>query len=406
MEKTVLNKTIRNLMICISAGSALAACGGNSQDSNSSGSQLLATTTACYAAWGSGTAYNGGATVSYNGVNYTAAYWTQGNNPSTNSGPAGSGQPWISNGACGGSSPTPTPTPTPTPAPTPTPTPAPTPTPTPAPTPSCSYQTWSAGVSYSVGTTVKYPANGNLYKEVNAGTNGSDGTDPTISTWYWQPTTCGSSPSPTPTPTPAGGFVVSETQFNQMFPGRNGFYTYQGLVNAAGAIAGFASTGSDTVKKQEAAAFLANVAHETGGLVYIEEIDKSGNYCASESYGCPAGTYQYYGRGPLQISWNFNYKAAGDWMGTNLLNTPSLAASDATISWKSAIWYWMTQNGPGTMTSHSAMVNSAGFGQTIRSINGSLECNGNNTAQMNDRVSKYQSFVGVLGVSAGSGLTC
>ena len=45
----------------------------------------------------------------------------------------------------------------------------------------------------------------------------------------------------------------------------------------------FATTGSDTVKKQEAAAFLANVSHETGGLVYIDEIDKSGNYCDAAS---------------------------------------------------------------------------------------------------------------------------
>ncbi|MCF2540910.1 chitinase, partial [Streptomyces sp. FB2] len=27
----------------------------------------------------------------------------------------------------------------------------------------------------------------------------------------------------------AAGFVVSEAQFNQMFPGRNSFYTYSGL---------------------------------------------------------------------------------------------------------------------------------------------------------------------------------
>ncbi|MGA2434293.1 MAG: carbohydrate-binding protein [Bryobacteraceae bacterium] len=71
----------------------------------------------CNTAWVSTTAYNGGATVSYNGVNYTAAYWTQGNEPDTNNGPSGSGEPWISNGSCsggggGGSTPTATKTPT------------------------------------------------------------------------------------------------------------------------------------------------------------------------------------------------------------------------------------------------------------------------------------------------------
>ncbi|MGA2434290.1 MAG: carbohydrate-binding protein [Bryobacteraceae bacterium] len=57
---------------------------------------------ACYTPWVSTTAYNGGATVSYAGVNYTANWWTQGNEPDKNNGGPGSGQPWTSNGACGG----------------------------------------------------------------------------------------------------------------------------------------------------------------------------------------------------------------------------------------------------------------------------------------------------------------
>ncbi|MFC1412983.1 glycoside hydrolase family 19 protein [Streptacidiphilus sp. N1-12] len=205
---------------------------------------------------------------------------------------------------------------------------------------------------------------------------------------------------------PPGGFVVSEAQFNQMFPNRNSFYTYSGLTAALSAYPSFATTGSDTVKKQEAAAFLANVDHETGGLVYVTEIDQSGNYCASEPYGCPAGTYAYYGRGPLQISWNFNYKAAGDALGIDLLDNPYLVQNDASVAWKTGLWFWNTSTGAGTMTSHNAMVNSAGFGQTIRAINGSLECNGNNTAEMQDRINDYQQFTQILGVPAGSNLSC
>jgi hypothetical protein len=56
----------------------------------------------CYTPWVSTTAYNGGATVSYASVNYTANWWTQGNEPDKNNGGSGSGQPWTSNGACGG----------------------------------------------------------------------------------------------------------------------------------------------------------------------------------------------------------------------------------------------------------------------------------------------------------------
>ncbi|PZF83684.1 chitinase, partial [Micromonospora deserti] len=212
-----------------------------------------------------------------------------------------------------------------------------------------------------------------------------------------------------PPPTNPGGFVVSEAQFNQMFPSRNSFYTYSGLVAALSAYPAFTKTGSATVQKQEAAAFLANVHHETGGLVHIVEQNTSNypHYCDySRPYGCPAGQAAYYGRGPIQLSWNFNYNAAGNALGLPLLTNPWLVQNDAAVAWKTAIWYWMTQNGPGTMTAHNAMVNGAGFGETIRSINGSIECNGGNPAQVQSRVTKYQQFVGTLGVPAGNNLYC
>ncbi|WP_405574916.1 ricin-type beta-trefoil lectin domain protein [Streptomyces sp. NBC_01167] len=206
-----------------------------------------------------------------------------------------------------------------------------------------------------------------------------------------------------------GGFVVSESQFNQMFPGRNSFYTYSGLTAALSAYPGFANTGSDTVKKQAAAAFLANVSHETGGLVHVVEQNTANypHYCDwSQPYGCPAGQAAYYGRGPIQLSWNFNYKAAGDALGIDLLGNPWQVEQNAAIAWKTGLWYWNTQNGPGTMTPHNAMVNQAGFGQTIRSINGSLECDGKNPAQVQSRVTKYQQFTQILGVAPGGNLYC
>lgn len=58
---------------------------------------------ACFTAWNASTAYTGGQTASYNSVNYTANWWTQGQNPASNSGGSGSGQPWTSDGGCAGS---------------------------------------------------------------------------------------------------------------------------------------------------------------------------------------------------------------------------------------------------------------------------------------------------------------
>jgi chitinase len=85
----------------------------------------------CWTPWVSTTAYNGGAQVSYNGQNYQAAFWTQGDQPDTHSGPPGSGQPWITMGACTGATATNTPVP---PTATKTPTAGPSPTPTKTPT--------------------------------------------------------------------------------------------------------------------------------------------------------------------------------------------------------------------------------------------------------------------------------
>ena len=260
-----------------------------------------------------------------------------------------------------------------------------------------SYPSWVAGKSYVTGNIVRY-TDGKAYMAEHD----NPGYDPTISTWYWEPYACDGGTNPS-------GFVVSEAQFNQMFPSRNSFYTYSGLKAAMSAYPAFANTGSDTVKKQEAAAFLANVSHETGGLVHIVEQNTANypHYCDwGQPYGCPAGQAAYYGRGPIQLSWNFNYKAAGDALGIDLLGNPWLVQNDAAVAWKTGLWYWNTQNGPGTMTGHNAMVNGAGFGQTIRSINGSLECDGKNPAQVQSRVNNYQRFTQILGTTPGNNLYC
>ncbi|WP_430390604.1 carbohydrate-binding protein [Dyella sp. 20L07] len=60
-------------------------------------------TPTCAVAWSSSAVYTAGNTASENGTNYVANWWTQGNDPATNSGGAGSGQPWTSQGACSGS---------------------------------------------------------------------------------------------------------------------------------------------------------------------------------------------------------------------------------------------------------------------------------------------------------------
>ncbi|MDP9814650.1 glycoside hydrolase family 19 protein [Spirilliplanes yamanashiensis] len=327
----------------------------------------------CAAAWNSGAVYNGGNIASHSGRNWRAQWWTQGETPGT----TGEWGVWRDQGTCsgggGGTNPPPPP---------------------PPPPGSGTVQNWQAGTDYPAGSVVRY-TNGQCYRAKHA----NPGYDPIISTWFWEPTTCsGGGTTNPPPPSNPGAFPVTEAQFNQMFPSRIPFYTYGGLVNAAQKYVAFTEGAAG---KLEVVAFLANIAHESGGLKYTVELNTANypNYCdASRPYGCPAGRAMYYGRGPMQLSWNFNYKAAGDALGRDLLNNPNLVATDATIAFETAVWYWMTQNGPGTRPAHVA-IRANDFNGTVRAINGSIECNGGNPAQVQSRINNLENFARIAGVN-------
>ncbi len=208
------------------------------------------------------------------------------------------------------------------------------------------------------------------------------------------------------------GSVLSSSTFQSMFPNRIAFYTRDSLVAAGNAYSTFVNNGDMTKRKRELAAFLANINHESDQLRAVREYNTANycNYCDwSRPYGCPAGQCNYYGRGPMQLSWNFNYKTTGDAIGVNLVSNPDLVATDPTIAWKTAVHYWMTNSGPNTMTAHQGIECNdswCGFGQTIRSINGALECDGRNPGAVEQRVQKYRQFCDMLGVSYGNNLYC
>jgi predicted chitinase len=269
---------------------------------------------------------------------------------------------------------------------------------------------WVAGTTYAEGAIVQFQGGYYVAEHENPGY------DPIISTYFWEPYNCPTSGGgnmagstgvggSTPAGDSAFGRLVSEALFNEMFPDRNAFYTYQHLVDATAKYPGFAASGSADQQKREVAAFLANVSRETGELVYIEQIQKDVLCSSSAKCPCEPGKL-YYGRGPIQISWNYNYCTAGDALGYDLRAQPELVAQNATIAWATGLWFWMTQRGAGSHTPHDAMVGDYGFGETIRSINGDVECNGGSSEGVTSRVAFYQRFCQILGVDFGSNLTC
>lgn len=171
-------------------------------------------------------------------------------------------------------------------------------------------------------------------------------------------------------------FLPTRAQFDTLFPERIAFYSYEGFVEAVRRTPGFADWGDATQRRQEMAAFLGQIAHESDQLRAQREYKRENwdKYCRSDArLGCAPGQ-QYYGRGPIQLSWNYQYKAAGDFLGIDLWSDPDRVARDSTVAWRTALWYWMTQPGESTQTSHAAIRSGAGFGATTRAINGPLEC--------------------------------
>jgi len=244
--------------------------------------------------------------------------------------------------------------------------------------------------------------------------------------------------------------VLTEDEFNSIFrnpiasgksnacPGYD-FYNYSDFINATEEYPEFGNEGSDELQKREVAAFLANISHETTGgwdnapggengrylwgLCWIDEIGcEDGSctqYCQSnnETYPC-ASNKTYHGRGPIQLTWNYNYGAMGEHIGVDLLNNPELVSTDASISFRTALWFWMTPQSP-KPSAHDVMVGNwipdsddldenriPGFGMTVNIINGGAECGRIDDSRVNDRVNHFKYFCELLTTTTGDNLYC
>ncbi|KAJ9178505.1 hypothetical protein P3X46_010383 [Hevea brasiliensis] len=181
--------------------------------------------------------------------------------------------------------------------------------------------------------------------------------------------------------------------------GKN-FYSRDAFLKALNSYPQFGKLGSADDSKREVAAFFAHTTHETGYFCNKEEqnVPATENYCDTKftDYPCTPGK-RYFGRGPLQLTWNYNYGAAGKSIGFNGLNNPEIVATDPVISFKTALWYWMQNVRPSV---------TQGFGATIKAINGAVECNGKEPAKVQARINLYTKYCGQFGVSPGGNLQC
>ncbi|HVF48782.1 MAG TPA: glycoside hydrolase family 19 protein [Pyrinomonadaceae bacterium] len=91
------------------------------------------------------------------------------------------------------------------------------------------------------------------------------------------------------------------------------------------------------------AAFIAQLAHESAELRYMEEIASGAAYEGRRDLGNtqPGDGKRFKGRGPIQLTGRANYKRYGDLLGLDLINNPTQAATPqvgfriAGLFWKS-----------------------------------------------------------------------
>lgn len=123
------------------------------------------------------------------------------------------------------------------------------------------------------------------------------------------------------------------------------------------------------------AAFIAQIAHESGSLQYVEEIADGSAYefrkdlgnlepealAAAHAKKTTTGRF-YKGHGILQITGYFNHRECGKALGLDLVNNPKLLTEPLNAC-RSAAWFWKTHG-------CNELADNQEFGRITRVING------------------------------------
>jgi hypothetical protein len=141
---------------------------------------------------------------------------------------------------------------------------------------------------------------------------------------------------------------------------------------------------------------------------YIAPVTKA-TYPCSQTTTSPNSVYS--GRGPLQISWNYNYGRYGDAVGQNFIDNANAVLTGQHV-FGTAVWFWMTSQGQDQgSTCHQAMQqNPPDFGRCVYVINGGLECTPplQNTTGAANRVQYFKIAAAILNapIPAGTNFDC
>jgi putative chitinase len=137
------------------------------------------------------------------------------------------------------------------------------------------------------------------------------------------------------------------------------------------------------------AAFLGQVAHESGELAWFHEFASGNEYDLSVNPRLakqlgnvnPGDGPRYKGRGPIQITGRANYRACGRALGLDLEGNPDIAVQPG-VAFRTAGWFWSTHG-------LNALADQQDYRTITRRINGGY--NG-----YDDRLKYYERALQVL----------
>jgi putative chitinase len=114
------------------------------------------------------------------------------------------------------------------------------------------------------------------------------------------------------------------------------------------------------------AAYLAQIAHESGELRWLEELASGKAYEGRTDLGNdqPGDGPRYKGRGVIMLTGKRNYKVAGQALGLDLLDNPALAAQPE-AAFRLGGWFWQTHN-------CNTLADNGNFPAITKVINGGL----------------------------------